>query len=110
MIERPASPTSVLPLNTLSSLTSAHAMPSDHTPSLMDCITWICGQPWVFGFTNDGYYVRRVSTTIGSLMDSGANICITSSLSLLVAAVDVPPLTFSIGQDDASPGIDDCCT
>jgi hypothetical protein len=92
-----ASPTSILPLNTHSLMTSALAMPSDHTPSLMDCVTRICGQPWVFGF-NDGYYVWRVSTTIVvPLMDNGANICITSSLSLLVAAVDIPPFTFSIG-------------
>jgi hypothetical protein len=84
-------------------------MTLDYTPSIMDCITHICGQPWVFGFT-DHYYIQRILANNGSLFDSGANICITSALGLLIDVVDIPPFTFSIGRDGTTPSINDCCT
>jgi hypothetical protein len=96
-------------LNFHSLLTNALAMTLGSTPSITDGITRICGQPWIFGFANC-YYVQCISATDGSLFDSGANICITNALSLLVDIVDIPPFTFSISQDGTTPSIDDCCT
>jgi hypothetical protein len=48
----------------------------------MESITHIWGQPRVYGF-NDHYYARRIAANEGSLMDSGANICITNTLGSL---------------------------
>ncbi len=100
MIEQLTSPTFVLNLQQQSLdfhslLTNALAMALEYTPSIMDSVTDICGQPWVFGFANR-YYVRCVSATDGSLFDSGANICITNALSLLVDVIDIPLFTFFI--------------
>jgi hypothetical protein len=90
-------------------LTNALAMTLGSTLYITDSITRICGQPRVFGFA-DRYCIWCVLATDGSLFDSGANICITNALSLLVDVVDIPPFTFSIGQDGTTPSIDDCCT
>jgi hypothetical protein len=43
-------------LNFHSLLNNALAMTLGFTPSIMDSITCICGQPWVFGFANR-YYI-----------------------------------------------------
>jgi hypothetical protein len=101
MIEQLAPPTSILNLqqqllNFNSLRTTALAMTLDHTPSIMDSVTCICSQPWVFGFANC-YYVQHVLATNGSLFDSGANICITHAHGLFVDVVDIPPFTFFIG-------------
>ena len=51
----------------------------------MDCVMWVVGLPWVYGLKGDeGFYVK-VMRSAGhldhrdhpSLMDGGANICIT---------------------------------
>jgi hypothetical protein len=83
-------------------------MTLDYTPSIMDSVTRICGQPWVFGFANC-YYIQSVLATYGSLFDKGARICIINALGLLVDVIDIPPFTFSIGQDGNTPSIDNCC-
>jgi hypothetical protein len=114
MIEQLTPPTLVLNLQQQSldfhsSLTNALAMTLGSTPYITDSVTRICGQPRVFSFA-DRYYIQRVSATDGTLFNSGANICITTALSLLVDVVDIPPFTFSIGRDGTTPSIDDCCT
>jgi hypothetical protein len=43
-------------------------------------------------------------------MDSSVNICITNSLALLIDAVNITPVTFSIGKNGATHSVDDCCT
>jgi hypothetical protein len=104
MIDRPPSCSSILnlPITHLdfhSDITLAIALTMDLSPDLhppvLSSVTRICGQPRVFGFTDD-YFVRRISANDGLLMDSGANICITNSIDLLIDAVDIPPFTFSI--------------
>jgi hypothetical protein len=90
-------------------VTTAPAMTLDHTPSIMDSVTRICGQPQVFCFTKR-YFIRHVLANDGSLLDSGANICIINALGLLVDVIDIPPFTFSIGRDSTTPSIDNCCT
>lgn len=45
-----------------------------------------------------------------SLMDGGANICITGILSLLVDVENIPPLPISVATSFNSVSLDDCCT
>jgi hypothetical protein len=85
------------------------ALHLDHHPPVLGSVTRICGQPRVFGFT-DSFFVHCISANDGSLMDSGANICIMNLIGLLVDATDIPPFTFSIGCVVGTPNIDDCCT
>ena len=44
-----------------------------------------------------------------SLMDGGANICITGILSLLVGVKTIPPLPISVATTSGSFSLDDCC-
>ena len=52
-------------------------------------------------------HVWRTST---SLMDAGANICLTGDLNLLVDVVEIPPLPISVAVQGDSPSPDECCT
>jgi hypothetical protein len=45
-----------------------------------------------------------------SLMDGGANICITGILGLLVDVVTIPPIPISVATKTGSISVDDCCT
>ncbi len=45
-----------------------------------------------------------------SLMDGGANICITGILSLLVDVVSIPPLPILVATQSGKILLDDCCT
>jgi hypothetical protein len=45
-----------------------------------------------------------------SLMDGGANICITGILGLLVDVEPIPPLPISVATTSGSFSMDDCCT
>jgi len=49
------------------------------------------------------------SATRGSLIDGGANICITGDLTSLFDVVAIPPLSISVAVEGDS-SIDDCCT
>ena len=114
MIDQPPSPSSILTfpdthLDFHSNITSTIALAMGLLPAVLDSITQICGQPRVFGF-NDCHFVRRILTPDGSLMDSGANICITNSLAILIDAINITPFTFSIGRDGATHSVDICCT
>jgi hypothetical protein len=114
MINQPPSPSSILNfsdthLDFHSDITLAIALTMDHSPPVLDSITQLYRQPRVFGF-NDCYFIRCVLAPDGSLMDSGANICITNSLAILIDAINITPFTFSIGRDGATHSVDICCT
>jgi hypothetical protein len=47
---------------------------------------------------------------IRSLIDGGANICITGLLDLLVKVVSIPPLPISVATKKGGISLDDCCT
>ncbi len=47
---------------------------------------------------------------ICSLIDGGANICITGLLDLLVKVVSIPPLPISVATKTGGVSLDDCCT
>jgi hypothetical protein len=86
--------------------------------SHMDSVTRVVGLPRVYGLKGDeGSYVK-VMRSVGhldtldhpSLMDGGANICITGILSLLVDVETIPPLPISVATTSGSFSMDDCCT
>jgi hypothetical protein len=45
-----------------------------------------------------------------SMVDGGANICLTGTLSLLVEIVSIPPMPISVAVEGAGASIANCCT
>jgi len=79
-------------------------------PSVMDSVTRVIGSPRVFGLRHDSSSYVRVRKTSTSLLDAGANICLTGDLQLLVDVVEIPPLPISVAITGNAPSLDDCCT
>jgi hypothetical protein len=48
--------------------------------------------------------------SISSMVDEGANICLTNILSLLVDVVDIPLLPISVAVVGSNVKTDQCCT
>ena len=86
--------------------------------NLRDSVTHVVGLPRVCGLSLDTDLVVRVSraTTSSeawdtpSLMDGGANICLTGVLDLLVDVVTIAPLPISVATKTGDFSMDDCCT
>jgi hypothetical protein len=84
----------------------------------MGSVMWLVGLPRVCGLRGDeGSFVKVRPTSIPldsidspSLMDGGANICITGLLKLLVDVENIPPLPISVATTLNSLSLDDCCT
>jgi hypothetical protein len=78
----------------------------------------VVGLPWVCSLKCDNNMVARVTQLAvamdaldnPSLIDGGANICITGILSLLVDIESIPPLPISVATTLGSISLDDCCT
>jgi hypothetical protein len=103
-------------------------LPCGYTPSCfednlsqyrpMDSVMRVVGLPRVYGLKGDeGSYVKLMRTKgrldlrdHPSLMDGGANICITGILGLLVDVENIPPLPISVATTSGSLSMDDCCT
>jgi hypothetical protein len=90
--------------------------PSTYVP--FESVTRVIGLPQVCSLTgNDASFARVMCTTIStdasdnpSLMDGGANICITGILGLLVDVVSIPPIPISVATTLGSISINNCCT
>jgi len=86
--------------------------------SPLGSVTRVVGLPRVYGLKGDeGSYVKVMRAAVPmdsidnpSLMDGGANICITGILSLLVDVETIPPLPISVATTSGSFSLDDCCT
>lgn len=86
--------------------------------SPMDSVTRVVGLPHLYGLKGDeGSYVKVMRSMAQgdaldapSLMDGGANICITGILSLLVDVEPIPPLPISVAMTSGTFSLDDCCT
>ena len=84
----------------------------------MDSVTRVVGLPRVYGLKGDEGSSVKVMRSVGlldprdhpSLMDGGANICITGILGLLVDVETIPPLPISVATTSDSISLDDCCT
>ena len=88
----------------------------------MDSVTRVVGLPRFFGLRGDnGSYARVTSrvnnTSTGpasgcslSMMDGGANICVTGLLELLVDVEPIPPLPISVATKTGTISLDSCCT
>jgi hypothetical protein len=90
--------------------------PSTYVP--FECVIWVVGLPQVCGLMGDNAsFVRVMRAAIStdaldnpSLMDSGANICITGKLGLLVDVISIPPIPLSVATTLGSVSKNDCCT
>ena len=101
-----------------SSDTTASALLTDSPrgPCPFGSVYRVTSNPRVLGFHGGApSYVRinltalAKSATSGSLIDGGANICITGDLNSLFDVVAIPPLSISVAVEGDS-SIDDCCT
>ena len=79
-------------------------------PSVMDSITRVVGSPRVFGLRNDSRSYVQVRKTSSTLIDGGANICLTGDLDILVDVVEIPPLPISVAVNGDASTLDDSCT
>jgi hypothetical protein len=120
LLVRPASPTTPFefPFDIPHDTTTTGF--GDYVPhgDTMDSVTRVVGLPRVFGLKGvEQSYAKVTRTAIPmdaidnpSLMDGGANICITGVLSLLIDVVSIPPLPISVATKSGSISLDDCCT
>jgi hypothetical protein len=84
----------------------------------MGSVTRVVGLPQVYGLRGDeGSFVKVMRSYVPldsidnpSLMDGGANICITGILGLLVDVETIPPLPISVATTSNTFSLDDCCT
>ena len=64
--------------------------------------------PRVFGIKDDS--CSSVQVNDWSLMDAGANICLTGNLEILADAINIPPLPVTVTLNGHGTSVDDCCT
>lgn len=118
---RPASPVTPFefPFDIQPVCHSPHCYDVDVTPyKPLDCVTRVVGFPRVFGLKGDEGSSAKVTRKAApleanntpSLMDGGANICITGILSLLMDVESIPPLPISVATTSPTLSLDDCCT
>jgi hypothetical protein len=102
------------PFPTTSTDVLADAPPSEppDLPSIMDSVTHVVGLPRVCGLLGDSAPCIKSSTSLGdaTLVDSGANICVTGLLETLVDVVSIPALPISVAVHGSNTSLDDCCT
>jgi hypothetical protein len=79
-------------------------------------VTWVVTCPCVLGFCWDGCLYTRINLTAlasskspESLINGGANICLTGDLGLLTDVVAIPPMPILVALQGEIT-IDDCCT
>ncbi len=82
----------------------------DEPPNMTNSVGRITVRPWVFGVQSDSMSTIRIKRRSHSLMDGGANICLTGDLSILVGVVDIPPMPITVATTGSNPTLDDSCT
>jgi hypothetical protein len=77
-----------------------------------DSVIRVAGCPRVFGLQLDSHssVTTQQSGSTSSLIDGGANICVTGDLSIMVGIVDIPLLPITVAIKDSDTSVDDCCT
>jgi hypothetical protein len=79
-------------------------------PSVMDSVKRVMGSPRVFGLRRNSSSYVQVRKTLDTLIDGGANICLTGDLNLLVDVVEIAPLPISLAVTGDNSKLDDSCT
>jgi hypothetical protein len=80
---------------------------------MMDSVTCVVVVPRICGLSGDSTIavtVRPSTNSDSTLVDTGANICITGVLDLLVDMVVISPLPISVAVHGSGVSLDDCCT
>jgi hypothetical protein len=85
-------------------------------PPSLRSVTQVVTCPRVLGFCGDGHLYACINLTAlasskspGSLINGGANICLTEDLGLLTDVVAIPPMPILVALQGEIT-IDDCCT
>ena len=84
--------------------------PSDDTPDITDNLVRIAVHARVFGLNTNSPSSIRITRRTSSLIDGGANICLTGDLTCLVDVTDIPPMPITVATTGNSPTTDDTCT
>ncbi len=90
--------------------TQASFQECDEPPNVTDSVVRITVRPRVFGVQLDSTSTIRIKRHSHSLMDGGANICLTGDLSILVGVVDIPLMPITVATAGSNPTLDDNCT
>ncbi len=111
--DRPLSPITPFefPYYTPLALRATTADISDTTQDifpLLASVIRVVVTPRVFGIKDDS--CSSVQVNDWSLMDAGANICLTGDLEILADAIDIPPLPITVALNGNCSSVDDCCT
>jgi hypothetical protein len=77
-------------------------------PSLSDSVVHVKCHPRIFGLHNDRRSTVRIKKLL-SLINRGANICLTNNLNLLVDAINIQPLPITVALNNKVT-LNDCCT
>jgi hypothetical protein len=117
---RPTLPTSPFEFPFSPPMSSPTTQPPHHSvlaianipdfPLVMDSITQVVGSPRVFGLQDNSRSSVLVWKTSSTLIDGGANICLTGDLDMLVDVVDILPLSILVAINGNAPTVDDWCT
>jgi hypothetical protein len=95
--------------NLVSKRESQSAMDSlSVVPSISDSVVHVKCFPRVFGLHNDSQLPVRIKKPL-SLINGGANICLTNNLSLLVDAIDIQLLPITVALNNTVT-LNNCCT
>jgi hypothetical protein len=109
---RPWSPTTPFefPFYTPPAFTSVSAVEEQHTTTLpSDSVMQVVARPRVFGIKNDSCSTVTLKSD-WTLMDAGANICLTGDIALLADAVSIPPLPITVAlHGNGSSSFNACC-
>jgi hypothetical protein len=85
-----------------------------NVPSVMDSVTHVVDLPRVCGLVGDSLPTITVpasnSDGDATLVDSGANICVTGIIKMLVDVIPIPALPISVAVHGSDVSLDDCCT
>ena len=88
----------------------------------MDSVMRVVGLPRVFGLRGNKASYARITARVNSaaagsdsgstpsMVDGGANICVTGLLELLVDVEPIPPLPISVATKTDKFSLDSCCT
>ena len=80
--------------------------------NILDSVTHVVGLPrvCVLAMNHNVDVTVQPASSSPSLMDGGANICLTGILDLLVDVESIPPLPILVATKTGVVSLDDCCT